>query len=175
MGCKMPIIAVTANITPEERQRYMDADMSDCLSKPINRQELWSCLLRYLPTCGQKSVDVIKAQEQNGQAIDWAQGLENCAGNTAFYENTLKAFQGKALNVFTQVENAVYEGNYKLAHQLCHHEISTVTLIGAVKLAEILISLASLTKEGTSVFQEKEISCKVDAYRSELQRVLSEK
>jgi PAS domain S-box-containing protein len=46
----IPIIALTANTLEGDRERCLDAGMSDFLGKPIRQQELLAMLLRYLPT-----------------------------------------------------------------------------------------------------------------------------
>jgi PAS domain S-box-containing protein len=45
----LPIIAVTANAFPEDRQRYLAAGLDDYLAKPFDRCALTSVLARWLP------------------------------------------------------------------------------------------------------------------------------
>jgi signal transduction histidine kinase/CheY-like chemotaxis protein len=45
---RVPIIALTANVLPEERQRCIDAGMDDHLSKPFHRNELAQLLTQHL-------------------------------------------------------------------------------------------------------------------------------
>jgi CheY-like chemotaxis protein len=45
----LPVIALTANALPEERERCLHAGMSDYLSKPLRREELEAKLARWLP------------------------------------------------------------------------------------------------------------------------------
>jgi CheY-like chemotaxis protein len=44
----IPIIAMTANIMPDDVNLYLSNGVSECLSKPFVSQELSDCLLRYL-------------------------------------------------------------------------------------------------------------------------------
>ena len=46
---RVPIIALTANALPEDRQRCLAAGMDDYLSKPIRLEALATCLRRWLP------------------------------------------------------------------------------------------------------------------------------
>lgn len=52
----LPVIALTANAMPEERERCRRAGMNDYLSKPLRREELEAVLERWLPQgCPQPS------------------------------------------------------------------------------------------------------------------------
>jgi len=48
LGVTIPIVAMTANIMPDDVKAYLSGGMDECLGKPFVSQELWSCLLRYL-------------------------------------------------------------------------------------------------------------------------------
>jgi two-component system sensor histidine kinase/response regulator len=44
----LPIIAVTANVMPQDRQRCMDAGMNDFLAKPLEPQAMWAMLGKWI-------------------------------------------------------------------------------------------------------------------------------
>jgi CheY-like chemotaxis protein len=48
----IPVIALTAQIGPDERTHCLDAGMNDYLTKPISRQSLWRILQRHAARSG---------------------------------------------------------------------------------------------------------------------------
>lgn len=46
----VPIIAITANVLEDERERCIAAGASDCIPKPVNAAELLKAINRWLPS-----------------------------------------------------------------------------------------------------------------------------
>jgi len=44
-----PIIALTANVMDSDLDIYKSKGMTNCIGKPFTSQELWKCLLKYIP------------------------------------------------------------------------------------------------------------------------------
>ena len=44
----IPIVAMTANVLSEDRERYIESGMVDCVGKPFTSKELWAVLLKHL-------------------------------------------------------------------------------------------------------------------------------
>jgi CheY-like chemotaxis protein len=49
---RTPIIALTAGILKEEKQKCLDLGMDDYISKPINSEELHSAILKVVNSIG---------------------------------------------------------------------------------------------------------------------------
>jgi len=53
----VPIVALTANIIPDDVETYIEAGMKECLGKPFTSLELWNCLMNYLEPVSWQSED----------------------------------------------------------------------------------------------------------------------
>jgi len=51
MGVKTPIVALTANVMSDDLHHYEKNGISDCVGKPFTAQELWRCLIKFIPVC----------------------------------------------------------------------------------------------------------------------------
>jgi CheY-like chemotaxis protein len=158
MGTATPIIAITANIMPEDREGYLSAGMKDCLIKPFKQRDLWACLAKYLTPLNRPG------------PVDTAIGIENSAGDETLYKKILQNFRDKQWEVHDQIAKAVLERDYVNAHMLAHKEGSLAAVIGAQRLAQILRGLEKTFKEsGGAGNYPHELMC---SYGEELEGVL---
>ena len=104
MGIKTPIVAVTANIMSNDVELYRTSGMSDCLGKPFTSQDLWKCLLKYLPVKSFSAID-------NKQQASFDEKL---------LERMRLDFVKNNQNTFLKINNAIDDGDIKLAHRIAH-------------------------------------------------------
>ncbi len=173
LGCRTPIIALTANVMVHDRESYLKQGMRSCLSKPFQSQELWECLLQYLtpvpPPPETGLYDKVGADHQAGAAkeaagenekvrkpesdtdtkiLDTKLGLERSAGNTRLYDRLLSNFMKDNKNIGVELNAALNKGDVRYAHRLAHTLKGVAGMIGALRLAETAAGLeAALAKD----------------------------
>ncbi|MBT3308526.1 MAG: response regulator [Gammaproteobacteria bacterium] len=61
-GCKIPVVALTANVMQQHREAFEEAGCRGFLSKPIRRSMLYAVLEEYFPACSNSEDDWAAAQ-----------------------------------------------------------------------------------------------------------------
>jgi len=129
----VPVVAMTASASAEDRQLCLDAGMNDHVAKPIEPVLLFAALLKWIkpeardvspaPTVrtGLPAADanaVVDIPEVPG--LDVATGLRRVRGKKAFYLSLLRRFvQGQASAV-EDLRAALYTGNRDEAQRIAH-------------------------------------------------------
>lgn len=92
----LPVVVVTGNTTDEEKKHYLESGFSDHLSKPIDINDILSCILKWLPEekvqkaqdTEEKTADTPgdSGQVINIPGIDTKKGIKHSGGPTVFME-----------------------------------------------------------------------------------------
>ncbi len=133
----LPIIAMTAHATAEERQRCLAAGMNDHVAKPIDPAALFETVGRfYKPAEGTAAGEKPSGAVPRGTVLsiaglDTTDGLARVRGNRTLYEKILRQFadeQGPALD---RIADALARDDHALAERLAHTLKGVAANIGA--------------------------------------------
>jgi CheY-like chemotaxis protein len=93
LGDAVPIIAMTANAFGEDRAACLDAGMNDHVAKPVDPEQLYRTLLRWLPAGpGRSAPESLKERLAGVEGFAVETALRNVGGQTAALERVLARF-----------------------------------------------------------------------------------
>jgi signal transduction histidine kinase/CheY-like chemotaxis protein/HAMP domain-containing protein len=133
----LPIIAMTAHATMEERQRCLAAGMNDHVAKPIDPAALFEAVGRFYkpaadaPARDQPSSPALQEALPPIAGLDTNDGLSRVGGNQTLYAKILRRFAGEQGAAADQVADALAKGNRSLAERLAHTLKGVAGNIGA--------------------------------------------
>jgi CheY-like chemotaxis protein len=142
----LPIIAMTAHATIEERRRCLEAGMNDHIPKPIDPALLFEMVGRFYIPKGESGADgVIRptspaAATSTGDdlpfiaGLDTKDGLARVAGNRKLYLKLLRLFVERQGGAGEQVASALANGDIILAERLSHTLNGVAGNIGATEV-----------------------------------------
>ncbi|WPC44327.1 response regulator [Clostridium sp. JS66] len=176
----LPIVAMTANAMLEDREKCMQAGMNDYIAKPINPNQLFSALLKWIPPkkskeeqvhqsliklpydgfelkkdlLKQEKIKLIKSScdklEFNIPGLDSELGLRRVLGKKKFYINLLRKYISGQKDTFVQMEKMLSKGDWYSAERLVHTLKGLSGSIGAIVIQEKAAVLEAAIKEHAS-------------------------
>jgi PAS domain S-box-containing protein len=181
----LPIIAMTAHATIEERQRCIAAGMNDHISKPIDPGNLFETVGRFYKS--KDAAMLVKPAEaqppaaDNGlpdiKGLDTADGLTRVAGNQKLYVKILRQFAEQQGPAVGQIADALSRGDAALAERLAHTLKGVAGNIGAKPVQMVSGDLEKLIRERAGAQQIKagneKVAALLDPLVARLQTVLN--
>ncbi len=164
----MPIVALTANFTPDDEQRCRAAGMNDFLVKPYTLAQLHGVLQRWLPIGNwvpqpeSDQVDDSAIDPTIDSVIDPAVITElrtlDPQGGMDLVIELFQAFLSVAEPGLTDIEHAIANADSKTLTQVTHKLKSAAANIGAKSLSELYRQLEQLGNKGPSQDAEQLLS-----------------
>ena len=139
----LPIIAMTAHATIEEKQRCLAAGMNDHISKPIDPSALFETVARYYrsapgtsasvppnaktsdPVVKTAGIPMVESRADNMEiptveGLDSAEGLLRVAGNRKLYLKLLRQFSVQQSDAPVQITELLKAGDRHAAERTAH-------------------------------------------------------
>lgn len=129
----LPIVAMTAHAMQGVDAECKAAGMNDYVSKPIDPQNLFSTILKWVKPNPEKSTPIDRASltkenpiEEAPQlpdtipGIDIAAGLSRVGGNKKLYRKLLHDFAGNYRSIVSEIRKGIVEGKLEEARRIAH-------------------------------------------------------
>ena len=159
----LPIIAMTAHATMEERQRCLDAGMNDHVSKPIDPALLFRTVGRFYKPAGDATISAVTERKPNVadtpvpvdlpslEGLNVQDGLGRVAGNRKLYLKLLRQFVDQQGLAPAEIAEALARQDISVAERLAHTVKGVAGSLGMGAVQQVAATL------------EKAIAAKTDS------------
>jgi CheY-like chemotaxis protein len=182
---RIPIIAMTAHAMSGDEQKSLKAGMNGHVTKPIDPDQLFSTLLKWikpaeersrapknLPASGDSPVPdkpleadrtVFDESElpESLPGFDLAAGLARLMGNKTLYRKLLLDFGANYVGIANDIRSALAVGDFEQAHSLVHNLKGLAGNLEATDLLAAVVKMEKLVKGQTAeTASDKELNQK---------------
>ncbi len=164
-GGHVPIVAVTANSLPEERQRCLAAGMDDYLIKPIRAAELYAAIAHVTGTAAHTA-----GASGTPSAGGWQGGLQAMGFSPPAHARLAQAFLGEVPGRMERLRQALQSSDAVAVQMTAHALKGTLTVFSVHSAVAAVATLEELGRR-----QElSEAAGPLAALESEVQQLLGE-
>ena len=150
----LPIVAMTANAMQGDRDRCMAAGMNDHVAKPIEPEELWKALLKWIkPKHLIATVSKTKSHMTQNIAmpfdikgLDMVNGLRRVLGKMPLYILMLRKFVAGQKSAVAEINKALADNDWVTAERLAHTLKGVSGNIGATGLQQLAEKIEAAIK-----------------------------
>ncbi|WP_415034571.1 response regulator [Azonexus sp.] len=161
----LPIIAMTANHSPQDRDACLAAGMQAMVPKPIDQQVLWQTLLSYCALPEARPLSALQAPRPKPQRAladglpeNWPQAPEDfdlpsslarLGNNSELYTEVARLFLDDAPHMLEQARTALRQDDLPSARRIFHTLKSQTATLGAQTAQALAREAEALTQEKT--------------------------
>ena len=182
----LPIIAMTANAMASDRIACLEAGMNDHIAKPIDPDQLFGVLLRWIRRAdgdGRAARAGGAARVSDGRAavpdlvipgIDVPAGLRRTGGNRKRYETLLRKFAEQQASAVDAIQAALSLGDAATAERTAHSLKGAAATLGAAPLSEAAARTEAAIKTGDKREAVRTLAASLDQVLGDLRAALPE-
>jgi len=154
---QLPILAMTANMMPDDIAAATNAGMNAHISKPINATAFYQTLLQWIPhRSNNPTPNLAKNRRAKDQTVtfniagcDLTRALQALGENQALLEKILVGLANDHVDDLQDIDQAARAGDFTEAHRIAHTLKSLLASIGASDMTIISSELEQALKEGS--------------------------
>lgn len=161
---ELPILAMTANAMDQDKEKCAEAGMNDHVAKPIDPDELFNALLKWIKPITsvlEKEVKPKKVEETLNETfgfeaivgLDTKLGLKRVMGKMPLYLNMLKKYVETGYTAVSDLRNALVANDHEVAERVAHTCKGVNGNIGASALQIMAGSIEKSVKERIDINQ----------------------
>jgi PAS domain S-box-containing protein len=149
----LPIVAMTANAMQGDRDRCLAAGMNDHVAKPIEPEDLWKTLLKWIKPTQPKTASVkTQAAEDTSlpfdiKGLDMVNGLRRVLNKKPLYLLMLRKFVAGQKTVVAEIIKALDANDVVTAERLAHTLKGVSGNIGATALQQLAEKIETAIKD----------------------------
>jgi signal transduction histidine kinase/DNA-binding response OmpR family regulator len=180
----LPILAMTANATTDDRARALESGMNDHIAKPINPQQLFDALIRWVRPTGSQDYggpaitdSLQEALRNDGQeppdlpGFQVREGVSRVGGSVASYTRLLRKFAENQSDAVNEIRAAIETCDDELAVRTAHSLKGAAGALGAVGVQEAAARVETDLKTGAANADPNLIDALTDSLKLAVQTI----
>ncbi|MBF0399058.1 MAG: response regulator, partial [Desulfobacterales bacterium] len=173
LGIDVPIIAMTAHAMKSDREKCIESGMNDYVTKPINSEQLFSTLSRWIKIDVSKVSDISKQNTTVSETqmeklikilpgVDVISGVKRLGGNFKLFQNLLKEFYDNYSQVPSDIKSAIEKFDIDVAGKLVHTLKGISGNLSATEVHKTAYDLEKAIKE-QNISESKKLAGRLEA------------
>lgn len=156
----LPVIAMTANAMADDREKSLAAGMNDHIAKPINVQQMFTTLAKWIrPASPAETMPRVEHRDNTAtepflpqiEGLDTVAGLQIAQDNRQLYQRLLIKFRGNQHDFIAQFRAARHSDDPNETTRLAHTLKGVAGNIGAIAVADAARDLEAACPDGREV------------------------
>jgi len=151
---RLPIIALTASVLPQDKKSAQQAGMDGFANKPINIQQLLSEIAKILKST---DIDISPniAQSDQRLSIDIEKGIDLWGSKTTLF-NEILHFINQSKHEIDSFSTLIHNNNWSTLETLAHKHKGVA---GNLAMSKLMLSLSELEEVARKQKQQEALAC----------------